>query len=297
MPAESLSGISYLTHRNINGTSQVTSSRAFTRLQKAPLLVHRFGIVQTFRLLVPELTRKTRLSSFLARFLSGYVGRFRMRDSTVLWLRPFSMDLAIFREVWDHERYTAGPIREVARRGTVVDIGAHIGVFSLFACRVIEANRIVSAEPDPLNFELLVENISANHVEGATLVKAAIAGDSGERRMHTSPSNTGGHSFYARGGSSRLVRTVSLSGLFRSSGISECSLLKMDCEGAEMEILENTTDELFMNVSAISLEYHLDAYPREQLERSKTRLESLGFIMEIRPTSKALGILCGVRRS
>ena len=218
-----------------------------------------------------------------------------MRDSTLLWLRPFSMDLAIFHEVWDHERYTTGPIGEVARRGTVVDIGAHIGLFSLFACRAIQANRIVSVEPDPLNFELLVENISANHVEGATLINAAIAGNSGERRMHTSPSNTGGHSFYARGGSSRLVRVVSLSGLFRSSGITECSLLKMDCEGAEMEILENTPDELFRNVSAISLEYHLDAYSRERLERSKTRLESLGFILEIQPTSKAIGILRGIR--
>jgi hypothetical protein len=70
----------------------------------------------------------------------------------------------------------------------------------------------------------------------------------------------------------------------------------MDCEGAEMEILENAPDELLRSVSAISLEYHLDAYPRERLERSKTRMESLGFIMEIRPTSKTLGILRGTRR-
>jgi len=70
----------------------------------------------------------------------------------------------------------------------------------------------------------------------------------------------------------------------------------MDCEGAEMEILENTPDRLLRSVSAVSLEYHLDAYPRERLERSKTRMESLGFIMEIRPTSKPLGILRGIRQ-
>ncbi len=220
-----------------------------------------------------------------------------MRDSTVLQLRPFSTDLGIFHEVWDHERYAAGSIGEVARHGTVVDIGAHIGLFSLFASRAIQAKRIVSVEPDPLNFELLAKNVSANHIEDAILIEAAIAGDSGERRMHTSTSNTGGHSFYARGDSSRLVWAVSLSDLFRSSRISECSLLKMDCEGAEMEILENAPDELLRGVSAVSLEYHLDAYPQERLERSKTRLESLGFIMEIRPTSKTLGILRGIRRT
>ncbi len=87
------------------------------------------------------------------------------------------MDLAIFHEVWDHERYTAGPIGEVARHGTVVDIGAHIGLFSLLASTALHATRIVSVEPDPLNFELLAENISANRVEGATLVQAETAGN------------------------------------------------------------------------------------------------------------------------
>ncbi len=90
------------------------------------MLVRRSGIVQAFWLLVLELTRETRLSRFLTRYLAGYVERLRMKDSTVLRLRPFSMDVAIFHEVWDHERYTAGPIGEVARHGTVVDIGAHM---------------------------------------------------------------------------------------------------------------------------------------------------------------------------
>jgi len=206
------------------------------------------------------------------------------------------MDLGIFHEIWDHERYTAGSISVVARHGTIVDIGAHIGLFSLFASKVLQANRIISVEPDFANFELLSKNISANHVENASLVKAAIAGESGEKRIYNTSSNTGGHSLYARGVSSIGVWTVSLTELFKASNISECSLLKMDCEGAEMEILENAPDKLLRNVSAISLEYHLDDYPRERLERLKTRMQTLGFNLEIRPTSRTLGILRGIRR-
>jgi hypothetical protein len=85
--------------------------------------------------------------------------------------------------------------------------------------------------------------------------------------------------------------------LFNSSGVSECSLLKMDCEGAEMEILESAPDELLRIVSAISLEYHLDAYLPERLEKFQKRMEGLGFLLEVRPTSKTLGILLGVRRA
>ena len=266
------------------------------KLRKAPLIVRRFGLIQTCQLLLPELVRGTRISRSLGRPLARYTGRFRMRDSTVLLLRPHSMDLGIFHEIWDHERYTAGSISVVARHGTIVDIGAHIGLFSLFASKVLQANRIISVEPDSANFELLSKNISANHVENASLVKAAIAGESGEKRIYNTSSNTGGHSLYARGVSSIAVWTVSLTELFKASNISECSLLKMDCEGAEMEILENAPDKLLRNVSAISLEYHLDDYPRERLERLKTRMQTLGFNLEIRPTSRTLGILRGIHR-
>jgi FkbM family methyltransferase len=275
----------------------VTGSRVFRKLRWAKLLVERFGIIQTCQLLLPELVRGTRISRSLSRPLASYTGRFRMRDSTVLLFRPFSMDLGIFHEIWDHERYTAGPIGALARRGTVVDIGAHIGLFSVFASRILHASRIVSVEPDPANFELLAKNMSANHLENASVVNSAVAGEPGKRWIRTSPSNTGGHGFYAQGGSSRLARAVTLTELFEYSGISECSLLKIDCEGAEMEILESAPDTLLSSLSAISLEYHLDAYSPERLEKFQKRMENLGFSLEVRPTSKTLGILRGARRT
>jgi FkbM family methyltransferase len=275
----------------------VIESSAFRKLRKAPLIVRRFGLIQTCQLLLPELVRGTRVSRLFGRPLSRHIARFRMRNSTVLLFRPFSMDLGIFHEIWDNQRYTGGTIGALARRGTVVDIGAHIGLFSLFALRVLQANRIISVEPDPANFELLAKNISANHLEDATLINVAIAGESGDRRIYVNQSNNGGHSFYRRGGSSRPVRAVSLAELFKSSGISECSLLKVDCEGAEMEIFEGGSDELLRNVSAISLEYHLDAYAPERLEKFRMRMERLGFNLESRPTSKTLGVLRGIRRS
>jgi FkbM family methyltransferase len=207
------------------------------------------------------------------------------------------MDLGIFHEIWDHERYTAGVNGVVARDGIVVDIGAHIGLFSVFAARILQAKRIISVEPDPANFELLSKNISANHLENATLVKAAIAGESGERRIYINPSNTGGHSFYAQGASRRQVGAISLTELFKSSGISECSLLKMDCEGAEMEVFESAPDKLIRSISAISLEYHLDAYFPERLEKFRERISNLGFSLEVQPTTKTLGIIRAVRRT
>jgi FkbM family methyltransferase len=267
------------------------------RFRRAPLLVRRFGLVQAGELLLPEVLRTTRFAGLGVERLGGDVARFRLRDSTVLWFRPFSMDLGIFHEIWDHERYTEGSVGEQARGGTVVDIGAHVGLFSVYASRVIGAKRIVSVEPDSTNFQLLSRNVSANAIENATLVNAAVAGESGEKRIYIDPSNTGGHGFYSRGVHSKLVKTFSLSELFEASRVAECSLLKMDCEGAEMEVFEGAEDELLTRVSAIVLEYHLDEYPVERLEMFQKRIETIGFDIEVQPTGRAFGILRGTRRN
>jgi FkbM family methyltransferase len=214
-----------------------------------------------------------------------------------LWLRPFSMDLGIFHEIWDHERYTKGSIGEQARGGTVVDIGAHIGLFSIYAFRVIEAKRIVSVEPDSMNFQLLSKNISVNNIENTTLINAAVAGESGEKRIYIDPSNTGGHGFHSRGVRSKLVKAFSLSDLFEATNVAECSLLKMDCEGAEMGVFGGAEDELLRRVSAIVLEYHLQEYPIERLEMFRKRIERIGFDVKVQPIGKTFGILRGLRRN
>jgi len=264
------------------------------KLQKASVLVRRFGLVQAGLLLVPELTRMTRLWGFLNRLLGRSSRRFLMRDRTVIWLRPFSMDLGVFHEIWDHKRYANGAVGRVAMHGTVVDIGAHIGLFSLYSSKVLHAKRLVSVEPDVTNFELLSKNINSNMIQNATLVGGAVSATTGEKKIYRNSSNTGGHSFYIQSDSSLIVSSLSLADLFVKSGVEECSLLKMDCEGAEIEILDAAPNELLRRVRAIAMEYHLDRYPMERLEELEKRLKDLGFVLEATPTTRTLGILRGI---
>ena len=206
------------------------------------------------------------------------------------------MDLGVFHEIWDRERYTAGSIGKIVEGGVVVDAGAQVGLFSVFALKVLQARWVVSVEPDPSNFDLLSKNIQLNRIENATVVKAAVAGESGDRWIGFDSSNTGGHSFYDRRVLGRTVRAFSLTELFDFLRISECSLLKLDCEGAEMEIFESASDKMLNKVSAISLEYHLEVYPLERVLALRKRMEKLGFVVEVRPSSKNLGILRAIRR-
>ena len=58
-------------------------------------------------------------------------------------------------------------------RPTVVDVGANIGLFSLFCHRTNPRCRLVAVEPAPAAFEVLERNLS--HIEDATCVRRALA--------------------------------------------------------------------------------------------------------------------------
>ncbi len=84
--------------------------------------------------------------------------------------------------------------------------------------------------------------------------------------------------------------------MFDSANVSDCTLLKMDCEGAEMEILEKASDQLLARISAICFEYHLDTYAKEHLTQLQNRLEAIGFLCKVQPTTYTLGIFYGINR-
>jgi FkbM family methyltransferase len=77
------------------------------------------------------------------------------------------------------------------------------------------------------------------------------------------------------------VQMLSLESLFRRTGATRVSLLKVDIEGAELDMLLDSPAELLQRFEQITVEFHDYWYPelRERTERAKARLRSLGFHM------------------
>jgi len=67
------------------------------------------------------------------------------------------------KEIYEREVYTC--VRPLKHDDVVMDVGAHVGIFTLKAAREAEDGLIVAVEPDPGNFRLLVRNIRANGLE------------------------------------------------------------------------------------------------------------------------------------
>ncbi len=152
----------------------------------------------------------------------------------------------------------------------IVDIGANIGVYSIFAAQ--SKNTVVYAyEPMPDNYNLLRENIESNKLGGHILPFNLAVGAKEEKKklyiglspynsfypISKSPFNTlYGDGFQEKNQKYIEINSVPLKEVFDRNKINRCDILKMDCEGAEFEILYNLPEEYFRRINKIRLEYH-----------------------------------------
>lgn len=122
---------------------------------------------------------------------------------------------------------------------TVLDVGAHIGYFTLLAARAVGANgRVVAFEPLPSNAQLLRRNVEANGFdERVTVVERAVADHAGEMSLHDSGRDAGTATLYAAGGQVINVGTTSLDGWAAEQQWPSIDVIKMDIEGAEVAAL------------------------------------------------------------
>ena len=145
---------------------------------------------------------------------------------------------------------------KITSGGCVVDIGANIGVFSLYAAHYGKSGRVLAYEPNSESYGYLLNNIKANHLEQIIVPHHLAVTGAGQRTVKF-PKKSSMYNAIIEGESNmdfEEVKTTSLPAMF--SGIGKIDLLKLDCEGAEYDILMKSNRNVFDRVSAIRMEYH-----------------------------------------
>jgi FkbM family methyltransferase len=215
----------------------------------------------------------------------SFLNRLGIRLATInlkngLTVKGYTHCLFMFYEVWSKKDYDI-PGFTLARNMTVIDIGANQGFFSLYAASL--GATVYAFEPCVDSFKILQWNVSKNGLEGCVkMFNAAVTNKQGKVDLFvgldtsgevllatasTSEENAG-----AAGVQTRSVESVTLDSLLGDLHIEKCDFLKIDCEGAEYEILASTSQESFSKIARIAVECH-----GNRMQEAVTILKNTGF--------------------
>ena len=192
--------------------------------------------------------------------------------------------LTIFEEVWVDQNYLP-PGWRMPAGGVVVDIGANVGVFSVWAVRRAGARRVIALEPSESSVVALRANLVRNGLPEVTVCPKAVGARRGRallyRRgppaMNTLFSTDAAGSHFQELGP---VEVVTLDDVFSAFAVERCDLLKLDCEGSEYDILSAASARTLGAIQAVAAEYHIGLNSGDP-EALRGLLESSGFVVSM----------------
>jgi FkbM family methyltransferase len=227
----------------------------------------------------------------------------RLRTGETLSLTEFT-DLVVFWLVFVRRHY---PVKASDR--IIVDVGANVGLFTLYAAREAPSARIIAIEPFPETFDRLAQLAKANLLENrVTRLKCAVTASSGSQFMEsgsgvpsqyravlsplTNRLNERHKGFGKPSGKGIPVQTETLAGLLDSQGINKVDLVKMNIHGNEYEVLLSTPPSALRRFGRVAVQYH--EVPAElNLGKSQLieHLQQAGFkLMLDKDTGRGAGI-------
>ena len=89
---------------------------------------------------------------------------FETKTGLKIKIRVNSTDLMALTHVWMIQEYSNYDF-DINDNDIVIDVGAHIGLFALFASQFCKLGKIFCFEPIKENYELLVENVKSNKIK------------------------------------------------------------------------------------------------------------------------------------
>lgn len=131
---------------------------------------------------------------------------------------------------------------------TVFDIGAFEGIFTLFFARAVGATgRVVTFEPNPINYQRVLEHLELNHFSNVDVKPVALGNTTGEIKLAFRKSEAGSGSMHpeirAEIEQELAIQTVpvpldTLDNQIKAHQLPRPDFVKIDVEGLEPNILE-----------------------------------------------------------
>lgn len=154
------------------------------------------------------------------------------------------------------------------------DVGANIGTVTL-PVALAGAAECLAFEPERANAARLAENAELNGLANVTVIEAAAWREPGEVRLRgDGPVGTGTASAFAHGDGTTAVPAVTIDD-FAGGGRAAPSVIKIDVEGAELEVLRGAERAL---ASGAVRELFVETHPASLAQRGESEAELISIL-------------------
>lgn len=204
-----------------------------------------------------------------------------------------SLDVSQMSQRIMFEEFTGGRLYEgetshflgniLAPGDTFIDIGAHVGYFSMLASALVgPTGRVYSFEPEASNYAHLLEHIEMNGATNMIPNFMAVGAAPGIAQFHVNADNDGGHALWDVGQHpfnqqsrvkpmTRRVCLTSLDHYFAGREVGNLKAIKMDAEGAEHTIL-NGAQQVFARTGVPFIISEINRFGLEVMGTTEMRL-------------------------
>ena len=187
---------------------------------------------------------------------------YKLRDGTIIKVHPNSFALSqVFYTVFLKREYDSFEKFKINEDDIIVDIGAHLGFFTIKAAKEAFKGVVYAFEPFSMHFRLLEENIRSNNIKNVKFYNQAITDKASELSfyytIHGDPCDT---SLFKINPNEKIyeekIQSISLKDFFQQESLERCDFLKIDCEGAEYSILMSSDSSTLNKIRKIAMEWH-----------------------------------------
>ena len=163
-------------------------------------------------------------------------------DKSLIAFRPFILsDLHVISPDFEPDVRT---IFQPKPNDIVIDVGAHIGLYTIIAGRTVGPNgKVVSIEPDTSNLIVLKKNVAINKLKNTIVLPIALGCTDGTKEFYAGIMPTGS-SFYPKPTralfkvrETKEITTVTLDKLLEELKIGDVDWIKIDVENADLDVL------------------------------------------------------------